>query len=409
MVLQGPTESVPQPAPNGTAAAAPDRRPRPPGAARGRLRVALLAGTLVQGGAEKQLVYLARALAEAGVDVRVYCLTRGEYYEGALAAQGIRPYWVGRSGNRLLRLLALTAALGRFRPHIVQSAHFFTNLYAAIPARLCRAVAIGCCRCDVFSEVAECNRLGPWSLRLSPALLVNSESARRNAQSLRVGAERIHVLTNVIDLAAFDRQAEMGGDTRGDSPPVAIALGRLVEQKRFDRFLAALARARLEVPGLRGLLVGDGPLRPALEQQARALGLLPDHLAFLGRRTDVPALLRQADLLVLSSDYEGFPNVVMEAMAARLPVLTTPAGDAASLVEDGVTGDVVRFEDVEGMATRLARLAGSPQLRRRLGEAGRRSVEERYGLHGLADRLLAVYRGIVRQQNRPDLLRLLPG
>ena len=98
------------------------------------------------------------------------------------------------------------------------------------------------------------------------------------------------------------------------------------------------------------MIVGDGPLWTALHQRAQDLGLLPDGVAFLGRRNDVPALLGSADMLVLSSDHEGCPNVVMEAMAARRPVVTTPAGDAGVLVEDGVSGYVVPFDDVEAMA-----------------------------------------------------------
>src|SRR5437867_4813362 len=108
-----------------------------------RLRVALVAGTLVQDGAEKQLVYMAHALSEAHVDIRVYCLTRGEFYESALTALGIQTYWVGRFGSRISRLLTLTAALREFRPHIVQAGHFFTNLYATVAARLCKAVPVG--------------------------------------------------------------------------------------------------------------------------------------------------------------------------------------------------------------------------------------------------------------------------
>ena len=92
-----------------------------------RLRVALIAGTLRQGGAEKQAVYMARALRDAGVDVRLYCLTRGEFHEARLRALGVPPRWVGRRGNPALRLLALAREFREFRPQIVQACHFFTT------------------------------------------------------------------------------------------------------------------------------------------------------------------------------------------------------------------------------------------------------------------------------------------
>jgi glycosyltransferase involved in cell wall biosynthesis len=370
--------------------------------------VAFVIGTLEQDGAEKQLVYMVRCLREANVDVRAYCLTRGEYYEEALLALGVKPYWVGRFGNRFARGLAVAKAVREFRPHIVQASHFWTNLYATAAARVCKAMAIGCCRNDVFSEIADCKRLGPWSLRLPDALVVNSRAAKRNAKSRGADSDRIHVLSNVLDVEDFDARQDLDLPMPLQGPPLALGIGRLVAQKRFDRFLTALAQARRALPALKGLLVGEGPDRCALERHGAALGLFPDHIAFLGRRRDVPALLRRADMLVVSSDHEGFPNVVLEAMAARKPVITTPVGDAANIVEDGITGYVVPFDGEEMMAERMAQIAESPELRRRLGENGRRRLEQRYSYGVLAQNLFALYRGIAEHQQRRDLLRILP-
>src|SRR5262245_9428621 len=384
-----------------------------PAGRRDRLRVALVVGTLVQDGAEKQLVYMAKALRDAGVDVRVYCLTRGEFYEDVLRSLGLPPCWVGRFGNPLCRLLALGWALKGFRPHIVQATHFYANLYAALAAQVCGALGLGCSRNNVFSEVRANGRWGLPSLKWPTALLVNSEAARRNAESLGVKPEVVHVIANVIDLADFDARsgspaaAGTGAHPLAGKRPLAIAIGRLVPQKRFDRFLDALALARRTAPALKGVLVGDGPDREALERRAAALGLLPDHLALLGRRRDVPQLLRQADLLVLTSDFEGSPNVVLEAMAAGLPVVTTPAGDAGTLVQDGVSGDVVPFNDTGRLAEHMARLASDPDLRARYGRAGRRRAEQDYGSQGLADRLLAIYGKVARRQHKTGLLRRL--
>ena len=112
------------------------------------LRIALIAGTLGQAGAEKQLVYMARSLREAGADLRVYSLTRGEFYEAHLRELGVEPRWFGRFGNIRfanipLRLASLAGQLGRFRPHIVQSGHFFCNLYAGLCGRLTGALPMG--------------------------------------------------------------------------------------------------------------------------------------------------------------------------------------------------------------------------------------------------------------------------
>jgi glycosyltransferase involved in cell wall biosynthesis len=110
-------------------------------------------------------------------------------------------------------------------------------------------------------------------------------------------------------------------------------------------------------------------------------------------------------VFVLTSEHEGFPNVVLEAMAARLPVVTTPAGDSAEVVQDGETGFVVGFDDREALVKRIMQLADSPELRGRLGEAGRKRVEECYGSEQLAERLFAVYRDVGMELGRGQLLR----
>jgi glycosyltransferase involved in cell wall biosynthesis len=369
--------------------------------------VALVAGTLAQGGAEKQLVYMVRALQEAGAHVRVYSLTRGELHEEALRALGAEPVWIGRFGNPALRTVALAFALRSFRPHIVQSAHFYTNLYVWLVAPLFGAISIGTVRSDVNHEMRTNGRWGSLLLRAPAALILNSHAARRNALALGVPGESMHVLPNAIDLDDFDRRAlteceVMPESASGES--VVIGVGSFVRAKRFDRFLHALALARAAGAPVRGVLVGDGPERGALEALARELGLLPDALAFAGRRNDVPALLRRASVYLLSSEHEGFPNVLLEAMTARLPVIATTAGDAGVVVEDGVTGYVVSPDDVPAMAAYLVELAASPERRARLGDAGRRRVESSYTCAALRARVSASHRAIAtRLGNRRSL------
>jgi glycosyltransferase involved in cell wall biosynthesis len=247
---------------------------------------------------------------------------------------------------------------------------------------------------------------GRWQLRIPSAFVANSEASWRKAGALGLAPEALGVLPNAIDLADFDARAALALP-RSFKGPVAVVVGSLYAVKRYDRFLEALALARRSVPELKGLIAGDGPEKPGLEREARKLGLGPPNLIFLGHWDNVPALLRRADMLVVSSDHEGFPNVILEGMAARLPVVTTPAGDAGVVVEHGTTGYVAPFEDVQSMAAGMVRLARSPELRRQFGEEARRRVEQYYGFEGLADRLLALYRKFAQLCGRHDVLRLL--
>lgn len=395
------------------------------------LRVAFIAGSLGQGGAEKQLLYLARELRRADVDARVFALTCGDHYEPLFERAGVRVEWAGR--HRLpWRAAELAGMVRRFRPHIVQAGHFFTNLYAVLAARACGSLEIGAIRNDTRFDMAECGRWGGPLLRAPRTLVANSREAASNAAAAGASARCVHVLENVIDLAEFDRaragghrQDSWGDDWRGAAhdagederqasrdgriasirEPVAIAVARLVPAKRLDRFLHALARVRRDGVRLRGRIVGDGPERAALEALARTLALSPDAVTFTGAREDVPRLVGAADMLVLTSQHEGFPNVLLEAMAARLPVITTPAGDAASLVQHGLTGFVVPFDDEAALAGRMAELARSPGMRREFGAAGRARVEAAYQPDRLVRRALEIYRRAAHQQHRATVLR----
>lgn len=370
--------------------------------------MALVAGSLTQGGAEKQLVYMAQALRACGAEIRVYSLTRGEFYEAVLRADGIQPIWVGRLGHPAARLLVLAGAFHKYRPHIIQSTHFFGNLYAGILGRLCGALAIGSIRNDGFFDMQANGRWGPWLLRTPPVLLANSSAAQQNAETMGIPGNRIHVLPNVINLSEFDRDWEPSAPgSPSDNRPIAIAVCRLVPTKRLDRFVHALARARREVPALKGVIVGDGPERAPLQDLARSIVGLEGALTFAGRSDRVPALLRRADMLVLSSDHEGFPNVVLEAMSARLPVVATPAGDVRRVVKDGETGYVVPFDDIDAMAAHMVRLAISPALRERLGNAGRTRVEQFYSFGALGERLLSIYHSMAETQRHARALTVL--
>ncbi len=365
------------------------------------LRVAFIAGTLGCGGAERQLLFMLKALRASGVTVHVFSLTRGEYYEELMHALGIPTHWTGPATHPLSRMRALRRQVGAFQPLVVQAAHFFVNLYAAAAARRARAVELGAVRSDGFLDIADSGRWGYPLLRVPRGLVVNSDAATRNLATLGVRREVMHHLPNVIDLAAFDRAFD-GAAPAQTSPPVAMVVGRLTPVKRYERFLAALHAAREWVPRLRGVIVGDGPSRAALEAEARARGLLPDAVTFTGACDDVPAQLRGATMLVSCSDHEGFPNVLLEAMSARLPVITTPAGECAALIRDDVNGYVVPFvsDAPSRIAEAMVRIAQSPPLAHHLGEAGRELVERGYTADALGSRLLDVYHTAAWRQRR---------
>lgn len=373
-----------------------------------KLRVAMIAGELGQSGAEKQLFYISQALVTAGAEIRVYSLNQGEYFESLLSEAGVRVEWVGQNSQPLLRMSRIFQKTLTFRPHIVYSTHFYTNLYAAIVSRLTGTLSIGSIRSDGHHEVVSNGGWGMALLKSPHVLVANSTNATRNAAKKGVELNRIFFLPNVIDLIDFDERANaIHQPDREHKSIIVVTVARLIKAKRLDRFISAVAAARLVFPELKGIIAGEGPLREKLTSQACDLGLLPEGLSFLGYCKDVPALLKNADIFMLTSDYEGFPNAILEAMAAGLPVITTRAGEAPRVVADGENGLVVSFEDSQELNLSLIRLAGSKLLRQAMGHAGRRMVEEQYSNVQMSRTLIHLFKEIAQSRQDRHLVDLL--
>ncbi len=374
------------------------------------LRVAFIAGTLSQGGAEKQLVYMVRALRESGISVQVYCLSQGEFYESVLRELGLVPVWVGKSSNPILRLLRLVRELRMFKPTIVQSAHTYTNLYAGLVGRFLNIVSVGALRTNLGHTQAANGAWTRWHMRIPSVMTVNAKTALEELVTNRlVTRRRVFLIPNVIDLCQYKYNsvsARHKSSARGNI--IVIFVARLVPAKRLDRFMQALGLARRKQQNLKGVVIGDGPERQKWESKVTGFGLTKEDICFLGTRSDVVDQLGVADMLVSSSDEEGFPNVLLEAMAAGLPIVTTPAGDAPSLVHDGINGYVVPFDDPMAMADRIVKLAQSLELRRKLGAAGRQEVQSSYSFERLACRLFSVYRSIGEELHNGQLLGMVP-
>lgn len=246
-------------------------------------------------------------------------------------------------------------------------------------------------------------------LKLSHGLIANSHRAKDNLVSLGIETQKIAVQPNVIDLCDFDHKAAKPLVKSGLANRILItAVGSLHECKRFDRFLDGLAVARQRQPNLFGVIAGtDVGEKAALERKARRLGLIPGHLEFLGECEHIPSLLAHSRLLISCSDYEGFPNVILEAMAARLPVLATPVGDVEQIVKDGATGFLLKPDDAQGMADRIVHLINDPAFSTQMGQAGRKRVEQDYNVASLAPRLMSIFSEFAGKYGKKSILGLL--
>ena len=330
--------------------------------------VQLMAGA-EHGGAEAFFTRLAIALQRAGqeqrVAIRPYPARVAVLQDAGIPPVGLpfRGGWFDFATRDGLRALIKT-----YQPRIVLS---WMN----------RATSL-CPRGD-FVHVA---RLGGYYdlkyYRGCDHLIANTRGIAAYLTANGWRADRVHYLPNFPTVAAAGAPAPT--ERRPDAP-LALALGRLHRNKGFDVLLEALARAG----GIHLWLAGEGPERAALERQAKKLGL-DNRVRFLGWRDDVPALLAACDFLVVPSRHEPLGNTIVEAWAAKRPVIASETAGPAELIVGSETGLLVPVEDVESLASALMRLAEDRTLRQKFAAAG----QARYAAEFSETRVVAAYRAL---------------
>jgi glycosyltransferase involved in cell wall biosynthesis len=188
--------------------------------------------------------------------------------------------------------------------------------------------------------------------------------------------------------------AELG--VPADAPLVGM-VAQLIPRKGHEVLLAALRELLPAHPALRVLLLGRGPLEAALKERTRAAGL-GGAVCFAGFRADLPRILPCLDVLAHPAWMEGLGVSLLEAAACGVPIVASRAGGMPEAVEDGVTGFLIAPGDVDALADRLNRLLGEPELARRMGQAGRRRVEQRFAVPRMVEGNYRVYEAVLRER-----------
>jgi glycosyltransferase involved in cell wall biosynthesis len=180
-------------------------------------------------------------------------------------------------------------------------------------------------------------------------------------------------------------------------PLVGMVANFNFEIKGHRYFLQAAKEVSHKTPDTNFLLIGEGPLRPQYEEMARELEV-GKKVHFLGKRTDVPAILSQLDISVLSSTSEGFSNVLLESMAVGIPVVATRVGGNPEIVIDGVTGYLIPPADPRAMAEAILHLLDMPNEATEMGAAGRTRVEENFSVESMVRSYERLYTSLAKAE-----------
>jgi glycosyltransferase involved in cell wall biosynthesis len=369
-------------------------------------RVAYVIGELTKGGAEYQLHELLRMLDRGRFQPRVFALAPGGYWADAIRGLGIPVAELVRRGSADLgRLARLRAGLRAFAPQILHTLLWPGNSYG-------RLAAIGLGIPVVIAAERNAIRRPPWQVvvervldRATDAYLVNCEAiAALLADRERIGRQKIRVIPNGIDLARLEpfTLERAGARAAAGLEPgrrLVAQVGRLTAQKDYPTFLRAAAMVAGEIADVDFLIVGEGEERDALAALASRLGIAA-RVHFTGLVHDVPVLLRRVDVLALTSTYEGFPNVLIEAMASGAVAVASDVGGCREIVSHQETGILVPPRAPAATAAAILRVLRDPALARRLALAARRRIERDLVIERMAERTMAAYLELLHA-NRP--------
>jgi len=358
----------------------------------GRSAILLMADSLHTGGTERQFVTMANALSHGAFQVHTACLSRAGAFLESLP--GVEEFSPGKNlfGIQSQRTrLALARRMRELEVRVAHAFDFYANVMLIPAARMARVpVVIGSHR-----QLGDLMTPAKFSLqkqmfRLSNAVVCNSRAA---ADCLRLPSDKLKVIPNALLDAAFEET-----DAAVPRTPGKFRVGMVARMndavKNHRGFLRMAARIHRELPDVQFLFAGDGPFRTQIEHFAAELGLA-NHCLLLGDRRDIPAILASIDVLVQPSLSESLSNVILEGMAAGVPVVAGRVGGNPELIVDGQTG-VLSGLNEEELANAVIGLLHDSDRRHRIGKAAKLDAQQKYSV----DR--------VRQQYEELYCSLLP-
>lgn len=368
------------------------------------MRVLMFIQSLELGGSEKQCVEMARLLSRNGFAVTVGCMRRTGPLLRKVAEAGLPVVEFAVDSllrpRALLQMLRLMRFIRANEFDIVHANDLYANLFAVPAARLAGVRLVISSQRDLSDSswyTSIRRRILRGIQRKSNYVIVNSAAIR--SQLVRddgFDSAKIRVVYNGIDVEQYGplkkrADSTVFGQTFLPGTKLVVMVANMHRDvKGHGELLVAAQTVRREYPAARFLLVGDGEMRAAFEMQARLAGL-EKSVIFLGHRTDVAEILAHCDIGVLASRAEGLPNAVMEYMASGLATVATPVGGVPELVEHERNGLLVPARSPSALSEAILRLLKDDELRHRLADAARETVQSKCDLTALLRDLGDVY------------------
>jgi glycosyltransferase involved in cell wall biosynthesis len=354
------------------------------------MKIVYIAGTLNSGGAERELINQIKALNKLQHKVFVITLGRNDQLENEIVTIIPKLYHLGDNQNRIIRAIKIINTLNYIKPDIVHSQHFYTNLYALLSTYLLNIKSIGSIQSNLINELNSNGIFGIPSFKYMNYITANSQLAITNLVKYGYPTKKVYYLPNGIDTSSF----LIKKNKQTNKKVIIVSIGRLVPAKRFDKLLKIVKGIKNNRYSFEVWIVGDGELRNHLIQLNKQLSL-EKIVKFIGIRQDISNILKQADIFILTSDYEGMPNVIQEAMASNLPIISSCVGGIPALISHGVNGYLINPDNIEDFIYFTNKLINNKKLRRTMGKLNRKKIEDNFSLDKLGERLDYIYNRIL--------------
>lgn len=370
-----------------------------------RKNILQLVGSFHQGGSERQAIQLVRLLKE---DMTHNIFLAALNNEGVLREEAATIGFTEVPEFRLtsfydINLLRQLRKCVKFlrdnKIEVIHTHDFYTNIFGMLAARLARVpLKIASKRETGGMRSASQKKIEKQAFRQADAIVVNAEAVKNYLVENEISAEKIKIIYNGLDLERLTPKINnrlincVNFDLPKDENTKFITLVANLRHtvKNQPMFLRVAQKVLQKFPETRFVLAGEGELMESLQNLAKELGI-GENTHFIGRCTKIPELLSISFAGVLTSVAEGFSNSILEYMSAKLPVVATDAGGASEAIIKGITGFLVESDDDEAMANYLINLLQNPEKARRMGEAGREIVEEKFSCAAQLEKTLELY------------------
>lgn len=351
------------------------------------------------GGAENALVQLVTRLDRDRWQPYVIALAGEGKLVKPLREAGIEVVCLNATSSRQFSIYPrLVKEFRRINPKIVQTYLFHANILGRMAARAARVK-------HVVSGIRVAERRGKWYHRVdrwtdrwvSKHVCVSQAVKDFTAKTARISSEKMIVIPNGVDLKRFENALPISRESLprcSSENLIALYAGRLDPQKGVADLLTIAENLRDQLPELKWLIAGDGPLKSELANSIKEKNL-QNCVQLLGNRQDIPELMQTADMFIFPSRWEGMPNVILEAMAARLPIITSHVEGIDELLIDQQSGIITPRQDIPAMTKAVIQLATAPDLRTSYSQAAFQKVANEFSWEQTAARYQELYQSLI--------------